>query len=69
MVDRGKSDTGRRSFRSRTASGSFPRILPVTKDISNGGWVSNFQSCELDVTAYHFDTGKVKVTLQARYPS
>jgi len=56
------------NFRIRTASGSLTKRLPFTKDISNGSWVSNFQFCELSVSAFYFDTGQLSVKLQARYP-
>jgi hypothetical protein len=57
------------NFKSRSASGSFRTTPPFTKDISNGSWVSNFQFCNLDVSAYQLDPGQVSVKLQARYPS
>jgi hypothetical protein len=56
------------TFKFRTASGSFSRKPPITVDISNGTWVSNFQFCALSVSAYHFETGDLQVKLQARYP-
>jgi hypothetical protein len=58
------------NFKYRTSSGTFTSRPPITKDISNGGWVSNFQFCELDVSAFRFGgSGDVQVKLQARYPS
>jgi aryl-phospho-beta-D-glucosidase BglC (GH1 family) len=58
------------NFAYRSASGNFTRKPPITKDISNGGWVSNFQFCELDVSAFRFGGGgDVQVKLQAKYPS
>jgi hypothetical protein len=56
------------NFNTRRASGDFNTTPPITKDISNGSWVSNFQFCELDVNAYHFENGDVQVKLQAKYP-
>jgi hypothetical protein len=56
------------NFNTRRASGNLAARLPFTKDITNGGWVSNFQFCELDVFAFYIDTGALSVKLQARYP-
>jgi hypothetical protein len=57
------------NFKSRSASGSFRTTPPFTKDITNGGWVSNFQFCSLSVFVYQLDAGQMSVKLQARYPS
>jgi hypothetical protein len=59
------------NFNYRFASGSFTKKPPITKDISNGGWVSNFQFCELDVSVFRFGGGggDLQVKLQAKYPS
>jgi hypothetical protein len=58
------------NFKSRFASASFTTKPPVTKDLSNGSWVSNFQFCELDVSADRFGGGgSLQVKLQAKYPS
>jgi hypothetical protein len=56
------------TFKNRSASGSFSRKPPITVDISNGSWVSNFQFCALYVSAYHFQPGDLQLKLQAKYP-
>lgn len=54
------------NFNNKFASGSFERILPITKVIK-GVNVARWDFCELDVFAFHIDTGKLKVVLQAKY--
>jgi hypothetical protein len=50
-------------FWDRSGSGSYR--LPKTVTWDPPAWV-NF--CEVDADSYHFDTGVLRITAQARYP-
>ena len=58
---------GNDPFNDVTASGSFSSTPPITVDIT-AVTVSNYQWGELDVDAYHFENGLLRVKLEAQYP-
>lgn len=55
-------------YESRSANASGENTLPRTVDLSSKvGGVQNWRHCDLRVSAYDFDPGSIKASLQARY--